>query len=49
MENKINFLTEEGELQSLDLLFLVEGKNVGKEWVNLSYRFEALEENELYE
>ena len=49
MENKISYLTNGGELQSADLVTLLEGKNNGKEWVNLSYRFEALEENEQYE
>ena len=39
MENKISYLTNVGELQSADLVTLLEGKNTGKEWVNLSYRF----------
>lgn len=33
----------------MDMCRLLDTKNIGKEWVNLGYRFEALESNELYE
>lgn len=48
IENRLSFVSE-NEVQMVDLCRLLEGKHIGKEWVNLGYRFEALEANELYE
>ena len=48
-ENCIRIFKNDQTIQNLDLISLLPGEYIGKEWVNLGYKFEPKNQNIIYE